>query len=258
MSWSTTNTKLAAAYAGLGFPVTTRDTVIIERSRKEDIRFHIDEKTLDRPQVLYSRHLHQLYVDGTLAEKDPTHPLLTGYAACENMDALQLILHRGTAHELAFEKGLWKYRAGTWSHPILLQPAQHGTKDMPLAAAVTLAGVPMIGHDGTAPRHRLLFPDDYLQPPSLPISKSPTLPVADLFTRRGTDPYPHALQLGLTHPDHPVVHGYNAARAYARFLGEIKHRQILAKDPTSARRVLIPENPSPQLQDDIRRFFRIP
>jgi hypothetical protein len=124
----------------------------------------------------------------------------------------------------------------------------------------------MIGHDGTAPRHRLLFPDAFVCSSGFAsrLRSSPSdspgtrIPVADLFARRGTDPYPHALQIGLTHPDHPVVHGYNAARAYARFLGEIKHRQILAKDPTSARRVLIPENPSPQLQDDIRRFFRIP
>lgn len=261
MSWTTTDTKLAAAYAGIGFPVSSRETIIIEKASRRDIRFHIEEQTVDRPQVLYSRHLHQLYLDGTLAKKDPTHPLLAGYAACQNMDAIQRILHRGTAYQLTLENGLWKYGEGTWSHPILLQPPAQATKDIPLAAAITLAGIPVIGHDGSAPRHRLHFPDTFLsvsESPSLLVSQSQGLPVAALFARRGTEPYPHALQLGLTHPQHPVVHGYNATRAYAAFLAEIKHRRILAKDPTSARRALIPENPSPELEAQVRRHFRIP
>lgn len=255
MSWSTTDTKLAAAYAGLGFPVSTRETLIVEKNRLQSIRFHIAEQTLDRPQVLYSRHLHQLYLDGLLAKQDPSHPLLVGYAACENMDALQLIVQRGTAHVLEKENTpFWKYRPGAWGHTILLQPAEHRTKDMPLAAAVTLAGVPLIGTeriDDVTRRHLLLFPDATLDPTSL-------VTVTQLFQRRGTKPHPHALQLGLTHPQHPVVHGYNATRAYAQFLAEVKHRRILAKDPTSARRALIPENPSKALEDQVRKHFRIP
>ena len=252
-SWSTTDTKTAAAYAGLGFAIETRETIICEKDRTHSIRFHVADQTLGRSPALYSRHLHQLHIDGALAKTDPLHPLLCGIAACANMDALHLMM-RGQAHQLQLGNGLYHYRPGEEWHQLMQAPRLHRTADLPLAAAVSIAGIPATGFEGTPPRRRIEFPD-FGHPFMV---GHPPITVAQHFQRRGTPPHPHALQLGLTHPEHPVVHAYNATRAYAQLLAEVKTRRILAKDPYSSRRALIPENPSPALENEVRRFFRIP
>jgi len=251
-TWSTTDTKTAAAYAGLGFAIETRETIICEKNRTPSIRFHIADQTLSRTPTLFSRHLHQLFIDGALAKTDPLHPLLCGLAACANMDALHLMM-RGVACLLKMRDGLYRYEVGTEWHEILTSPRLHRTADLPLAAAVSIAGIPATGFEGAPPRRRIEFPDAFHF-----FAPSQGLTVAQHFQRRGTEPHPHALQLGLTHPDHPVVHAYNATRAYAQLLAEVKTRRILAKDPYSSRRALIPENPSPELEDEVRQFFRVP
>jgi hypothetical protein len=257
-SWSTTDTKTAAAYAGLGFAIETRETIICEKDRTHSIRFHIADQTLGRSPALYSRHLHQLFIDGALAKTDPLHPLLCGLAACANMDALHLMM-RGLPHRLVLINGLYLYQPGDELPSLFHAPRPHRTLDLPLAGAVSVVGIPATHFEyaeskpGKKPQRFIYFPD--AMHVSYPVTG---LTVAQHFQRRGTEPHPHALQLGLTHPEHPVVHAYNATRAYAQLLAEVKTRRILAKDPYSSRRALIPENPSPALENEVRRFFRIP
>ena len=134
---------------------------------------------------------------------------------------------------------------------------RHATVDLPLAAAVGLAGLPVTGIDGEPGRRRYLMPDLTHSSSVLPHSSLPALPVSAFFPRieRGKP----SLQLGLTHPQHPVVLGYNGAYAYGilrRKLHELK-RRLLIKAPDSDRRALIPLNPSAQLEDEVRQHFQV-
>lgn len=266
MSWSTNSAKIAAAFAGLGFKITTRETEIIELDRFTNLRFYVSETSLLRPTLPHRDDLYRGWIEGTLVKLDPTHPFLCGMHACHSMDALMDYQSTGTSYALQLVPGtpLYRYQTGAEDPHLKLAPVAHAIVDLPLAAAVSLAGLPVIDIEGSPPRRRYLLPNRTLSAllfsssQSLPVSESPSLPVSDLLARKTPGKLP--LQLGSTHPEHPVIQGYNATYAYARLFTEIKRlkKNLLVKDPYSDRRALVPENPSSQLEDEVRQHFRIP
>lgn len=257
MSWSTNSTKIAAAFAGLGFKITTSKTEIIELNRFSNLRFFVSDTSLLRPLLPSRDDLYRGWMEHTLVTLDPTHPFLCGMHACHSYDALLDYQDIGTGYALQLVKGtpLYRYEHGFEDARIKLASPAHAIVDLPLAAALALAGLPVIDIDGVPGRRRYLLPDTTL--PHLMLPGSPLIPVADLIARKEAGKLP--LRLGSTHPDHPVINGYNATRAYTRLLSEIKamRQRLLVKDPWSARRALIPENPSSQLEDEVRNHFRI-
>lgn len=258
MSWSTNNHKIAAAFAGLGFRVDVNETEIIELDSWRNLRFEVGETSLTHPKLPHRDDLYRGWMEGTLAKIDNDHPWLCGYWACHNMEALMRMQESGQPFALQLVQGspLYHYQPGDEDPRLTLAPLRHATVDLPLAAAVGLAGLPVTGIDGEPGRRRYLMPD--LTHASLIADPASLIPVSAFFPRiqRGKP----SLQLGLTHPMHPVVLGYNGAYAYGDLLRKLKvlKRRLLIKAPDSDRRALIPLNPSAQLEDEVRQHFQVP
>ena len=259
MSWSTNSTKIAAAFGGLGFKITLSETEIIELKSFKNLRFFVSENSLLRPHLPHRDDLYRGWIEGSLVKHDNTHPFLCGMHGCHSFDALLDYQAKGTRYALKLVPGtpLYRYEPGEEDARLKLAPPAHGLVDLPLAAAVSLAGLPVIDIDGEPPRRRYLLPDKTLL--DLIGCRPDGLTVSDLLARK--EPGKHLrLRLGTTHPDHEVINGYNATRTYAQLLSDIKalKRRLLIKDPFSSRRALIPEVPSKKLEDEVRQHFLIP
>lgn len=257
--WSTNSHKIAAAFAGLGFRVVINETEIIELDQWRNLRFEVSDTSLTNPQLPHRDDLYRGWREGTLEQIDSDHPFLCGIWAGHNMERLMSMQATGERLRLRRPKdsALYRYEPGEENPHMMVQPVRHATVDLPLCAAVALVGLPVTGFDGEPGRRRYLFPDLTLEDVISP-SAPRAIPVSALFARieRGRP----NLQLGLTHPQHPVVHGYNGSHAYGVLMGELKKikKRLLVKDPYSDRRALITETPSKALEDEVRRHFRIP
>lgn len=257
--WSTNSHKIAAAFAGLGFRVVINETEIIELDQWRNLRFEVSETSLTNPALPHRDDLYRGWREGTLEQIDSDHPFLCGIWAGHNMERLmkmQATAQRFRLHRPAGSP-LYRYEPGEENPRLMVQPVKHATVDLPLSAAVALVGLPVTSFDGEPGRRRYLFPDQTLEDVMSP-SAAQAIPVSALFARieRGRP----NLQLGLTHPQHPVVHGYNGSHAYGVLLSKLKtlKKRLLIKDPYSDRRALVPETPSKKFEDEIRAHFRIP
>lgn len=261
--WSTNSLKIAATFAGLGFRVVIDETVIIELDSWRNLRFEVSDTSITNPQLPHRDHLYRGWRENTLIQLDNDHPFLCGMFACHNMECLMNFQAQGTAHALRLVTGspLYRYELGQEDPRLKLAELKHATVDLPLAAAVGLIGLPVTALDGTPPRRRYLFPDlakGGQTSVSAEVGNAGALPsISQLFAR--ITPGKPNLQLGLTHPQHPVIHGYNATYAYARLQSEVKQikKRLLLKDPYSDRRALITETPTPALEDEVARHFRV-
>lgn len=257
--WSTTNRPLAAAYAGLGFRVVINETEIIELDHWKNLRFEVSGTSLTNPRLPHRDDLYRGWMEGTLEKLDNDHPFLCGIWAGRNMEAIMKMQDTGESMRLVLLPGspLYRYERGVEDPRLKLAPVRHATVDLPIAAAVGLDGLPVIDIDGEPGRRRYLFPDlthSSLLNPACKIEH----PVSSFFVR--STPGKPNLALGLTHPQHPVVHGYNGAYAYGVLLGKLKalKKRLLVKDPYSDRRAIVPENPSHALEDEMRLHFKVP
>lgn len=261
--WSTNSHKLAAAFAGLGFQVVINETEIVELASWKNLRFEVSDRSLTNPALPHRDDLYRGWMENTLVRLDNDHPFLCGIHACHNMECLMKMQATGQSFALQLVPGtpLYRYESGVEDPRLKLAAVKHGSVDLPLAAAVGLAGLPVIDIDGTPPRRRYLFPDlthESLLLNQKPETRNQELPVASFFAR--ITPGRPNLRLGLTHPQHPVIFGYNATYAYAELQAKIKvlKKRLLIKDPFSDRRALVPENPTQAFEDEIRQHFRIP
>ncbi len=257
--WSTSNRPLAAAFAGLGFRVVINETEIIELKQWKNLRFEVSDTSLTNPRLPQRDDLYRGWKEGTLETLDSDHPFLCGIWAGYNMEKLMKMQDTDESFRLVLTPGspLYRYEKGAENPLLKLAAVRHATVDLPLAAAVGLAGLPVTCIDGEAGRRRYLFPDETLE--HLIVADAAMLvPVIQFFPRitRGKP----SLQLGITHPQHPVVHGYNGSYAYGVLLRELKalKKRLLIKDPFSDRRALVPENPTRALEDEVRQHFQIP
>lgn len=253
--WSTSNRAIAAAFAGLGFRVVINETEIIELSSWKNLRFEVSDASLTNPKLPTREDLYRGWKEGTLEKLDADHPFLCGIYAGLNMEAIMKMQAERTPYRLTHTAGspLYRYLPGNEEPRFQFMPIKHATVDLPLAAAVGLAGLPIISMDGEPGCRRYLFPD--VTHPSALIAQP--IPISAFFERieRGKP----SLKLGLIDPRHPVVLGYNGSYAYGELLRKLKviKRRLLVKDPDSDRRALIPESPSKALEDEMARHFRV-
>lgn len=257
--WSTTNRPIAAAFAGLGFRVVINETEIIELKQWKNLRFEVSDTSLTNPRLPQREDLYRGWKEGTLETLDGDHPFLCGIWAGHNMEKLMKMQDTDENFRLVCPTGspLYRYEQGEENPRLKLAAVRHATVDLPLAAAVGLAGLPVTNIDGEPGQRRYLFPDETLDHLTA-VDAAMLVPVIQFFPRI-TSGKP-SLQLGITHPQHPVVHGYNGAYAYGVLLGKLKvlKKRLLVKDPYSDRRAIVPENPSRALEDEMRQHFRIP
>lgn len=256
--WSTTNRPIAAAFAGLGFRVVINETEIIELKQWKNLRFEVSDTSLTNPRLPSREDLFRGWKEGTLEKLDNDHPFLCGIWAGYNMEKLMKMQDTGESFRLVLTPGspLYRYESGEENPRLKLAAVRHATVDLPLAAAVGLAGLPVTNIDGEPGRRRYMFPDETLE--HLIVADAAQLvPVIQFFPRIAQGK--PSLQLGITHPQHPVVHGYNGAYAYGVLLRELRSlkKRLLIKDPFSDRRALVPENPSAALEDEMRQHFKI-
>lgn len=256
--WSTTNRPVAAAFAGLGFRVVINETEIIELKQWKNLRFEVSDTSLTNPRLPSRDDLYRGWREGTLEKLDDDHPFLCGVWACYNMEQLMKMQSTDERYRLVRPAGspLYRYERGEEDARLTVAPVRHATIDLPLAAAVGLVGLPVTNIDGEEGRRRYMFPDLTLEDHLL-IGAEQTMPVSHLF-RRKTPGQPN-LQLGLDHPQHPVVHGYNGSHAYGDLQRKLKavKKRLLLKDPYSDRRALVPEKPTRAFEDEIRNHFRV-
>ena len=256
--WSVKNRCIAAAFAGLGFRVVINETEIIELKSLKNLRFEVSDTSLTNPKLPSRDDLYRGWNEGTLEQIDNDHPFLCGFWAARNMEALMKSQDTNQKLRLVLSPGspLWRYEPGEEDPRLALAPVRHATIDLPLAAAVGLAGLPVTNIDGEPGSRRYMFPD-LTRADLLALNAEVAIPVAQFFPRISSGK-PN-LQLGLTHPQHPIVQGYNGSYAYGTLLHELKavKKRLLIKDPYSDRRVLAPENPSSAFEEEMRQHFRI-
>jgi len=255
--WSTRNRTIAAAFAGLGFKVTLNETEIIELDQWQHLRFEVSEKSLTHPRLPSRDDLFIGWKDATLEKLDNDHPFLCGIWACHNMEKLMKRQDTAAPFALHLAPGspLYRYESGPEDPRFQLAPVQHATRDLPLAAAVGLLGLPVIDFDGEPGRRRYLMPD--LTHAPLRTTEGHPLSIQDLFQR--IENGKPSLALGLRDPQHPLIHAYNGTYAYGEILRQIKviKKRLLIKDPFSSRRAIVPETPTRQFEDELVRHFRV-
>lgn len=253
-TWSTKNTALAAALGACGFPIRTSETEIVELRHAIKRRFFIGESsqwaTLDREGLL------QAHANGSLLQADPLHPFLQALRAAHNYDSLLAMQKTGERLKLQRSGDAWQYQPGEEDPRLRLHRGPR-TTDLPLAAALGVIGIPVIDIEGEPGRRFYVLPSHGLRSIDLPTA-FPEWRTAHLIRREV--PGKPALALEQADRQHPLCHAYQGAYTYAVLIAHCKRlaRNVLIKAPNSKRRAHIPESPSADLLEDVRRHFRIP
>lgn len=264
-SWSTADSQLAAAFAGCGFVVITRETEILELHNQVNLRYFIGDHSTVRPG-LDREVLMEHWSSGELVKADPMHPFVCAMGAIRNHKALLKMQATGARLRLR-SRGPgsgWEYEPGEEAPRLRLSQTVCATKDLPLAAAFGWIGTPVIDLEGASGARRYILPQDghrgldaldhadwrtdYLR-------RRQTVQNPEAF---GHDGRPIPLAIELQNPEHPLCLAYNGSYAYARLQVHIRklRRQIIIKAPSSKRRAVIPENPSDALLDEMGRHFQ--
>lgn len=252
-SWSTKSTALAAAFGACGFPIRTNTTEILELRQAIKLRFFVGAQS--QWLALERDPLRNAHATGALAKADPLHPFLQALRAARNYDVLLGMQQTGARVRLApAVPGAWHYEPGEEDARLRLLPGPR-TNDLPLAAACGVVGIPVVDIEGEQGRRLYRLAARGLRSVELPQPEWETV----RLIRRQVPGQP-ALALEQAEPQHPLCLAYQGAYSYAALLAHCKRlaRNVLIKDPHSRRRALIPENPSADLLEDVRRHFRIP
>lgn len=253
-SWSTKSTALAAAFGACGFPIRTNATEILELRQAYKLRFFIGAQS--QWLALERDPLREAYATGELAKADPLHPFLQAVRAAHNYAVLLGVQKTGARVRLAPVPGAqaWHYEPGEEDARLRLLPGPR-TNDLPLVAACGVVGIPVVDIEGEDGRRFYRLAVRGLRSVELP---QPEWETVRLIRRQ--EPGKPALALEQSEPQHPLCTAYQGAYSYAVLLAHCKRltRNVLIKDPHSRRRALIPENPSADLLEDVRRHFKIP
>jgi hypothetical protein len=252
-SWSTKSTALAAAFGACGFPIRTNATEILELRQAFKLRFFIGAQS--QWLALERDPLREAHLTGELLKADPLHPFLQALRAARNYDVLLDVQKTGSRVRLTpAAQGAWHYEPGEEDARLRLMPGPR-TNDLPLAAACGVVGIPVVDIEGEQGRRLYRLAARGLRSIELPQPEWETLHLI-----RRQMPGKPALALEQSEPQHPLCLAYQGAYSYAALLAHCKRlaRNVLIKDPHSRRRALIPENPSADLLEDVRRHFKIP
>jgi hypothetical protein len=247
-AWSTANTKLAAVFAGLGFPIETARTEILERRSSSRVRYFVGEQSTR--SALRRELLRSGWENGELAKADPLHPFLVGLCAVTNYERLLIMQSRGERYRLTAVPGGWEYRQGEEDARLMLATQCVQTTDLPLAAALGAIGVPVIRFEGGQGQRRYVLPNIGLD--------AVQQPCAQLIRR--AEPGKLDLLLERTEPQHPLCAAYQASYSLGKLNAHLKgqRRCIVLKAPGSQRRAMVTEGATDRVMDKVRRHFGIP
>jgi hypothetical protein len=246
--WSTSNTKLAAVFAGLGFPVETRATEILERKVSSRVRYYIGDASTRNS--MRRDYLRNAWETGDLEKADPLHPFLVGLAAVANYERLMIMQSRGERYRLVSVPGGWEYRQGEEDARLMLAQDLVQTTDLPLAAALGAIGVPVVRFDGSHGQRRYVLPNrglDLVQRPCTELMRRAVAGKLDLELER-------------TEPQHPLCAAYQATYSLGRVNAHLKRqlRCVVLKAPGSQRRALVTEHATNRVLDKVQKHFGIP
>lgn len=260
-SWSTPNTKTAAALNALGFPLDIR---ITERVRGENLTGEVTlQLMLNEPNALRPGlkmlPLVKGLESGALAEENPLHPLHVGVLACNAYDIITTRQLRGQAVRLVPVHGgrLYVHGPGQENAALALAGEVIQTDDLRLACALSLVGFPVIKVEGSAPRrlftlprygHRLLVDGLWTQPD------------AAAWVKRQAESRNRALALEAVKPLHPLVAGYTAGRIHGQIMARVnsKKRVLLASPKVdTGKHSIISETATPRVLEAMAAHLRI-
>lgn len=269
--WRTPNTKLAAVFGALGFPLTPeRD--YDERSGRSSLEWKIgDQSAFALYQHLPPRApLLEQWKKGEMEAADPLHPFLQGLSVEHNVELLRDAQNKGRRICLKGVRGshATEYRDGEEASDMLFTRRVMQTEDISLVAALGTLGIPVIKIEGGGQQSRYTLPE-FGHPLRLPdgtVSRYSSIHLSRRFTPpddwTAEEKRRCAGDLHLEHdePHHPVVFAYNVRRVHLQLLREIRRFQmrIHLRPPGTCRVAIIGEKPSGPLLDRVQKHFRIP
>lgn len=238
----TTNTIYAAAFAALGMEVKTWRHHDVS-SGADGARFTISDESLDNP-ALKTCVLHWGLIRGTLAQRDPTHPLLDAVRALRNRAALLRWIHRSEPAHLVTEGMRTRYVPG--AEQVTLR-GDIAVDDLHLVAAMGALGWPVVRFTGVAPHH--IF---YVPRTSLPL-------LGAEFDARTLVNELRSGRLEVTEPEHPIHHMLRALRAYDILVKLMRDEPVMltVKDRWfhSGKSAMIHQDSKGGAYDHARRYF---
>jgi hypothetical protein len=244
--WSTSNTKLASAFAALGFGVSTRMTEVLERGVTK-ARFFIEEQSARNG--MRRDLLRAGWENGGLAKADAMHPFLISMAAIENYEALLDMQAVGSRWVLVQGAGGWVYRKGEEDSRLRLCGELIRTGDLPLAAALGVIGLPVVDIQGEPGARRYVLPAMRVE--------AGVLKAGELIKREVPGKWDLALEKSM--PGHPLCVGYQATFSHAALVAHMKRhfKAVVLRAPGSQRRAMVGEGASGRVMDQVRRHFQI-
>jgi len=261
-SWArTTSPDIAAACSVLGIPIQVDQTIDAKTGRgwktillglesvpSEAIGGKIVEGAPDPTPNFRTQSILGLIRKGELQKSDPHHPALDVLRACAAADCLQEACRSGMRYRLARVSGVQRFRFVPGEEPQTIKAAQAiwRTRDLKLAACMSVLGVPLTRIDAEGKNHAFLFS-------MLAYQLAPDVPAivpSDLAL---------ALRAGSLHEQHPLLwmmQGLKNRDAILDFING-QRRMVMIRAEGTGRASLVPEDASSRTLDRVRQHLRI-
>lgn len=270
-AWSTHNTKIAAAFNQLGFPVKVQVT---ERAVNDDltgdvlVTFLFYEPNVKTP-ALRIKPLVEAFEKGELEANNAMHPLLTGIRVNNSYEVimarlktgcdvkLQPVLQRSEFEGVPPMERAMCYAFGT--PRTLTVDALWPTNDLSLAVACSVIGVPIAGIDGTDGNRRFWLPK-YGWPLQRADGTWHSADSEQLCTRANPGKSLDLL-LEASDPSHPLVVAYEARIIHGQLLKRIRERRrtlIVGPKEHTGRYSFISEYASGRVLDQVAANLKLP
>lgn len=269
-AWSTHNTKVAAAFNQLGFPIRVQ---VNERAINDNltgdvlVTFTLYEPNVKKP-ALRIKPLVEALESGQLEASQPMHPLLTGIRVNNSYEIIMSRLKTGCDVKLVpiIERlkdspvTLTRAMCYAYGQPAnLAVDAMWPTNDLSLAIACSVIGAPIAGIDGVEGNRRFWMPQF-----GFPLQRADgswfTADSAQLCTRANPGKSLDLL-IEASEPAHPLVVAYEARVIHGQLLKRVREkRRTLVVGPRThtGRYSLISEYASNRVLDQVAANLRLP
>lgn len=166
LNTNTRDTKLAAAFRTLGFPIKV-ERIVDSAQKWIDVRFHIGKTSLAHPELGGSTELRHGLLNGYLEKNAPAHPLLTCLRANRCRDRVLDFLNGGELIQLVRHPycDQWTYEKGdTGLMGLAAWMKQTGcgqvvaTGDLKMVCALGVVGFPLLAVEGSAGSRKFYLP----------------------------------------------------------------------------------------------------
>lgn len=256
-SYSTSNTKEAAAFASCGFVVSLdiSDNVVNDDVKGKTLMQWIIGDTNPVQPGLRLQPLLKAWQAGNLPQD---HFLKIRWRACLNFEALTDAQRTGQRLRLRALSGdrYFEFIPGDELPSLKASQEVMHLSDLNLSAALSVIGVPILEIFGQPGSRTYVLPR-YGHPRIIGEAWQ-TEDAAQLVTRQ---PGSFDLVIEQTSPDHPLVHAYNALHVWAQLrvmLAKERKRLVCQWPRHTQRRAVISEAASPRVVDRLRRHLKLP